>query len=393
MRVLHVIPSISPKDGGTTVALSLMARSLVCAGVEVDVATTDDDGPGCRMDVPLSQRVEGDGYGVFYFRKQTEFYKVSWPLSRWLARRVANYDLVHVHALFSHTSNSAARHAHARHVPCVITPHGVLNSYGMRCRRRIVKELSFRFVEQPLVRNAAAMHYGSRLEQVETEQLGVVAPAAMIPLGIDLQAFAQASGAERLVNQYPQVLGRTLVLFLSRIVADKGLDLLLPAFAEVKRKCPHAMLVIAGKGDETLTKSLHTEAERLGLAADIIWPGFLSGADKCSAFAAASVFVLPSYSESFGIALVEAMASGLPCLTTEGVAASADIRERDAGLVVSAEAGQLAQALSRLLEDAQLRARLGANARRLANERFSSETMGRALKKLYEDILAAHRKQ
>ena len=124
------------------------------------------------------------------------------------------------------------------------------------------------------------------------------------------------------------------------------------------------------------------------MSGDVLWTGFLEGADKLAALAAAQVFVLPSYSENFGIALVEALAAGLPCITTEGVAVSADVRECDAGLVVPSELSALTSALDRLLGDSDLRAKLGGNARRLAAQRFSLEAMGAALKRLYENVLA-----
>jgi len=97
---------------------------------------------------------------------------------------------------------------------------------------------------------------------------------------------------------------------------------------------------------------------------------------------------LPPYAENFGIALVEAFAAGLPCITTEGVAVSADVRECEAGLVVQAESSALESALDRLLGDADLRIKLGNNARRLAAQRFSLDAMGAALKRLYENVLA-----
>ncbi len=369
-----------------------MARGLAGRGVAVDAATTDDDGPGGRVATPLEQRVEQEGYGVFYFRKQTEFYKVSRPLGRWLQRHVAEYDLVHIHALFSHTSLAAARCARRAGVPYIIRPLGVLNRWGMANRRRWLKALSFRFVEQPVLRHAAAMHYTSRAEQREAEQAGATAPAAVIPLGIDTAAFQNPPGPDNFLKRFPQAKGRTLVLFLSRLDAKKGLDLLLPAFAEIKKTHPAAMLVIVGDGEKSYVAGLRGLAAQLGMADDITWTGFLGGADKLSAFAAASVFVLPSYSENFGIALVEALAAGLPCVTTDGVAVSEDIRESGAGLVVEAESKPFCEAMNRLLEDAALRTRFGANARKLATERFSVEAMGATLKKLYEDILLARKK-
>src|SRR6185436_478853 len=147
LTVLHVIPSVSPAHGGPTAAMSLMSRSLVQAGVAVDVATTDDDGPGKRAAGPLVQRVESDGYGTFFFPKQTEFYKVSLPLRSWLKQHVADYDLVHIHALFSYSSNCAARLAWRKKVPYIVRPLGVLNRWGIRHRRRGLKALSLRFIE------------------------------------------------------------------------------------------------------------------------------------------------------------------------------------------------------------------------------------------------------
>jgi len=395
MKILHVIPSISHKHGGTSSAVEAMAGTLLRAGVKVEVATTDDDGPGCRITPPPGRRLERDGYGVFYFHKQTEFYKVSLPFRRWLVEHASDYDLVHVHVVFSYTSNCAARLARRFRVPYLISPHGVLNGWGMDNRRRWLKRLSFRFVEKPLLRSAAAMHYTSRAEQREAEQTGATAPAAVIPLGIELAPFLNPPGADVFLNRFPQARGRTLVLFLSRFDPKKGLDLLLPAFAEVRRRQPAAMLVLAGAGEENFVAGVRERAAQLGLTNDVVWAGFLGGADKLSAFAAASVFVLPSYSENFGIALIEAMATGLPCLTTPGVAVAEDIRAHtpDALLMTSPVVQPLADALGRLLGDPGLRAQLGANARRVAAERFSVDAMGAALKKLYEDILQARRER
>ena len=354
----------------------------------MDVATTDDNGPGACLPVPLEESVPQDGWNTFYFRKQTEFYKVSWPFRRWVQQHAPDYDLVHIHALFSFTSNCAARAARRAAVPYVIRPLGVLNSWGMKNRRRLLKSFSFRFVEQPILRHAVAMHYTSYAEQIEAEQSGVTAPALVVPLGIDVGEYQKLPGPEQFFERFPEAAGRQVVLFLSRLDAKKGLDLLLQAFAKVHVHFPQSVLVIAGSGEESYVSRLRAQAQQLGLAEEIVWTGFLAGADKLSAFAATTAFTLPSYSENFGIALVEALAAGLPCVTTEGVAVSEDVREHDAGLVVPCDASAIALALQRILGDSQLRMRLGANAHRLAAERFSLVTMGLALRGEYQRILS-----
>ncbi len=389
MRVLHVIPSLSPVHGGPSVALPLIARSLSRAGVEVEVATTDDDGPGRRVvDVALGQRIERDGYGVYFFTKQSEFYKVSLPFSRWFSRNAEHYDIVHIHALFSFTSTAAARAARRLRVPYIIRPLGVLNRWGTRNRRPVLKATSFRFIELPILQHAAAIHYTSAAEQEEATAFGAPSRGVLIPLGLELDELVALPGPDRFLQRYPQAKGRPVILFLSRIDPKKGLDLLLPAFATVKQNHASAILVVAGKGEASYLESLQRKTKELSLvAADVVWTGHLEGADKLSAFAAATVYVLPSYSENFGIALVEAMAAGLPCVTTTGVAVSTEIRAADAGMVVEPDVSTLSLAMDRLLGDADLRKQLRERARCLVTERFSFEAMGRGLRELYERVV------
>jgi glycosyltransferase involved in cell wall biosynthesis len=363
-----------------------MAQALAGAGVRVDVATTDDDGPGRRVQGPVGGWVERDGFRVIQFRKQTEFYKVSLPFRRWVRRHARDYDLVHIHALFSFTSVVAARAARRAGVPYVVRPLGVLNRWGMENRRRRLKALSFRCLELPILRHAVAVHYTSRAEQREAEEVGVSAPALVIPLGIDLAPFTSLPGPDRFFERFSQARDRSVILFLSRIDPKKGLDLLLPAFAQVLSRFPRTLLVLAGSGDDRFVATLREEVSRLGLEADVLWAGFLTGADKLAAFSAATLFALPSHSENFGIALVEALAAGVPCLTTDSVAVSADLCDADAGVVVPRDMGAIADGMETLLRDPALRARISANGRRLAAERFSLEAMGAALAREYKTL-------
>ncbi|HEV8262655.1 MAG TPA: glycosyltransferase, partial [Burkholderiales bacterium] len=386
MKVLHVIPSLSATQGGPSVALPLMERVLTEAGVAVTVATTDDDGPRAHMSVRPGQPVIVNGATRFYFRKQTEFYKCSVPLWRWLVRRVREFDVVHVHALFSFASVAAARCALRSRIPYVVRPLGVLNRWGMENRRPWLKRISLRWIEGPLLRHAAAVHYTSRREQEEAEQAGVCAAGAVIPLGIDTRAFRQLPGPDRFQRRFPQAVGRTLILFLSRLDKKKGLDLLLPAFAKLRRKHPRPLLVLGGDGQDGFVRRLMNSARELGIQPDVVWAGHLEGEDKLSALSAASVFVLPSYSENFGIAAVEAFAAGLPSVLTSEVAVASEAQLAKAARVVPCEVASLTAALGEMLSDPELRAQMSANAVRLAAQRFSFEAMGKNLVNLYESI-------
>ena len=150
---------------------------------------------------------------------------------------------------------------------------------------------------------------------------------------------------------------------------------MLDAFAELKRRRPAALLVVAGDGEVNYVNSIKYRAERLGIAADVVWTGFLDGTEKFAAFSIARMFVLPSHSENFGIAVVEALAAGVPTIISREVGIARDIEAARAGIVVEREPTLLAQAMERLLVDAGLSGQLSANARKLAVERYSLEAM------------------
>jgi glycosyltransferase involved in cell wall biosynthesis len=385
MKVLHVIPSLSDRDGGPSAAMSCMARSLTEHSVQVDVATTS---PKSSRNCTEQIENQPDGWRLLQFRRQADFYKVSMPFRRWVGRHVTEYDLVHVHALFSFASVCAARAAYRAKVPYVVRPLGVLNEWGMRNRRPLLKRLSLRLIERPLLRRAAAVHYTSLQERVEAEGAGVQGRSVIIPLGVDLSAFEHLVGPRLFVERFPETAGKRIVLFLSRLDPKKGLDRLLPAFSAVQRSHADTILVIAGSGDQHFVKGLRRLAEELKLSHLVIWPGFLNGELKLSAFQAATVFVLPSHSENFGIALVEAMAAGLPCVTTMGVGIAQELGRAKAVVVTSGSEESLADALRTILSDDRDRQELGAKGRHVAHELFSSSAIGRALTQLYDQLVA-----
>ncbi len=438
MNVLHVIPSLSVKEGGPSFAATAMAEALAGQGVQVTVATTtasreQEAGSEEREDASTERRgynyeegVAGEedagsgghgegaaasdrGYNIIWFRREFEPYKVSFGLAKWLRKNVTEFDLVHVHALFSFSSTMGARIARQNGVPYVVRPLGVLNRWGMQNRRRIPKLISFRFVELPILLRAAAIHYTSEVERDEAALLDARLAeheSAVIPLPIEPRAWSKEQGAaskEPFFAQFPEAQGKRIILFLSRIDRKKGLELLIDAFEMVREKNKDVALVIAGDGEESYVRELRERARsnlRSGSAsgsacptnpekeAAIIWTGHLGGKMKAAVLAAADVFVLPSASENFGIAAAESLAAGVPTIVSEEVALSSDIRRYDAGVVVKRDVQQLAAAIGDLLSNKKRAAGLAANGRRLAEERYSPEAVGKALHQLYQKIIS-----
>jgi glycosyltransferase involved in cell wall biosynthesis len=390
MTVLHVIPSLSPRHGGPSVALPVIARALVRQGIAVTIATTDDHGAGETFATELGAYI-ADSHGVrsIYFHRNTGFYKFSWGLTQWLRRHVNEFDLVHIHALFSYSSVAAARLAHRARVPYIVRPLGVLNRWGLVNRRRLLKQASLRYIELPILRQAAAIHFTSESERREAAladpAIGTL-PSTVLSLPINAEAVR--NGDVRLFHErFPEARGREVVLFLSRIDQKKGIELLLHAFRTVQSEFPKALLVVAGSGEAGYLSSLRVLAEKLQVSRHVLWAGFLSGADKAAVLAAATLFVLPSYSENFGIAAAESLAAGVPTILTEGVALADEVAAARAGIVVPAEPEAIASAIRKLLSEPDTREAFGLKGKALADDRFSENRCGRALKELYESVV------
>ena len=390
IHALHVIPSLSPKHGGPSYAVRAIARALSTVDVDVTIATTDDDGDDARLKVPIGGPVKEDGAIAYYFRRDILPYKISFGLARWLRSNIRKFDIVHVHALFSFSSTVAAHVAHWQGVPYIVRPLGVLNRWGLENRRAFLKRISLPLVELPLLRHAAAVHYTSQAEKSEAgstsnEIAGL--KSAVIPLPIE----SETGNAQDFRQQFPQVARRRVVLFLSRVDEKKGIELLLEAFASVRRQISDAVLVIAGDGARSYVDQLRQRARELNIADQVIWTGHLQREVKAGAFAAADVFVLPSHSENFGIAAAEAIASAVPTIVTESVAISEDVRSYEAGIAVKNDPTELATAICRILSEPDLASRFTTNAQRLADERYEISAVGRQLRELYDAVLKTKR--
>ncbi len=345
MRVLHAIPSLSPAHGGPSQALPMMERALSAVGVVVETVTTDDDGRRRRVNKPLGRPLNENGAVRWYFPKQMEFYKVSVPLLRWLPREVRRFDVVHVHALFSFASVAAAWTVRCACVPYVIRPLGVLNRYGMTRRRALTKRASFRGIEGPLLRDAAAVHFTSGPEQAEAEMLGAPMRSVVIPLGIEHEA---PGDREAFLAAHPALRNRIRVLFLSRLDPKKNVEGLLRALNLLPAEFGDLALVVCGDGAVDYSAELRRLADTLGIADRVVWTGRLEGEAKSAALAAADLFLLPSFSENFGIAAVEALAAGLPCVLGRGVAIAEEIQAAGAGVCVDAAPEAIAEGIRAL---------------------------------------------
>jgi glycosyltransferase involved in cell wall biosynthesis len=242
---------------------------------------------------------------------------------------------------------------------------------------------------------AVALHFTSQRECETVAPLQLGPPSIVEPNGVDLVDFDPLPPPGTFRAKYPALGDKPIVLFLSRLHYKKGLHLLIPAFAQIKQR--DAMLVIAGPDSGGYQAVVEKLIERHNLQDRVILTGMLQGTQKIAALAEAAFFVLPSYQENFGIAVVEAMAAGTPPIISDSVNIHDEITAAQAGAVISVECSpqqsieQLTAAMDLWLANPDLCRQIGQRARAHVFERFGWEPLARRWVEHYQQLVASKR--
>ena len=298
------------------------------------------------------------------------------------ARAVAGAEVVHFHGIWQEHTRRGSRIARARHVPYLIAAHGMLEPWALR-HKALKKKLYTALVEGRNLRGASCLHALSRPEVGHLRAVAPRTPVAWIPNGVDLAPFADLPPRCELEADYPELAGKVVALFYGRLHAKKGLDLLVEALGRLQVDHPRLHLVLAGNDDGALGPTL-AQAEALGVRDRITVVGHAAGQFARRVWGAADLFALPSRSEGFSMAILEALAARLPVLATTACH-FAELAAADAGVIVEPTADDVTQGLRDLLDrsDAE-RAALAANGRRLVEGRYTWDDAAARLAEVYD---------
>jgi glycosyltransferase involved in cell wall biosynthesis len=254
-------------------------------------------------------------------------------------------------------------------------------------RKRASKAVLEVLYENKNLRSAAAVHFTADEEwRLAEESVGPL-NGVVIPLGVEIRDADALQEPGSFRDYYPQLANRPYLLFLGRINYKKGLDILISAFGVLIRRYPELRLVIAGPDNEAFLNQVMVWIREQEVQASVLIVGMLQGKRKLQAFRDAVAFVLPSYSENFGMAVVEAMACGTPVVISDRVNIARRLNELEAAIVVNCDPTELAAALSRLMEDRTLRDRLSRVGRAAVEAEYSWATVGERLDQLYSRIV------
>jgi glycosyltransferase involved in cell wall biosynthesis len=326
-RILHVISSMSPRDGGPPEGLRQLVQNYHAIGDEVEILSLDD---------PNEPFLKNFSFTVHAVGPPPVRYGISRPLIQWLDRNIRRFDLVVINGMWMFHGVAAWRAATQARVPYLVFTHGMLDVYfKKRYPLKHLKKMIYWPLQYRILQGARAVMFTSVAER----DLSAMSfkpnqwTSFVVPYGTNKPEGDPEAMRAAFYEKAPEVRGKRFLLFLSRIHEKKGCDLLIAAFAAIAERDPELHLVVAGPDQVGLQAKLEAQAQQLGIASRVHWPGMLGGPAKYGAFHAAEAFVLPSHQENFGIVVAEALAVGTPVLISNQINIYQDIIDDGVGLV------------------------------------------------------------
>ena len=310
-----------------------------------------------------------------------EFSLETWDF---LKKHIHEYDVVHCHGIWHF--GSVAPFLFKNNTPKAVTIHGLLDKWALNHGYWKKKIFSILF-QKRFLKRANLIQINNRDEQNDLRKyLGFQHPnVAIIPNGMQLDELANLPSRDTFRNAFNLPQDKILVLFMGRLNIKKGLDLLLPAFEKYVRQKDDTLLILAGPDD-----GYQADTERFiakhQLQDNIVMVGMLTGETKKAALADATIFALPSYSEGFSIAALEAMTAGVPALVSDRIGFDGTVAQYNAAHEAPLTVEGVYEGLQKLLQDPVYCDTLRQNAQKMVRELYDIEIVATNLVKEFAKI-------
>lgn len=314
MKILHIIRSVDPRVGGPIEGIKQLSKPNIAKGFQVEILSLDAPESDCVRQSPIRVHAMGPGMGKYGYSPR---------FKPWLSRHFAEYDAFIVNGIWQYHSLATRAVLTSKGLPYYVFTHGMLDPWFKRTYpfKHLKKWLYWPWAEYRVLRDARAVIFTCEEERLLARQSFWLYRANEVVTNYGT-SHPPGNGdelAQRFLVAQSHLQGKRIVLFLSRIQEKKGCDLLLDAFAQIAGQDARLHLLMAGPDQTGWAATLQAQAQRLGIADRISWPGMLQGDDKWGAFYASEVFCLPSHQENFGIVVAEALACGKPVLISDKV--------------------------------------------------------------------------
>jgi len=328
MKILRLISSVDPKNGGPIEGVKQLSAIHRSMGVEVEI---------CSLDSSEDEWVQNSEIKIYAIGPSISNYEYSPRLVPWLKAHADEYDAVIVQGLWQYVGFAAWHALAGTSTPYFVFTHGMLdpwfkNNYPLK---HLKKWLYWPWAEYRVLRDARRVIFTSEEERLLARESFYLykVKEAVTNYGVENPPADKDGLTTKFLNIYPKLQGKRIALYLSRIHEKKGCDLLIEAFAKISHLDENLLLVIAGPDQTGWVPKLKAHAELLGISQRITWLEMLQDDMKWGAFYAAEVFCLPSHQENFGIVVAEALACGKPVLISNKVNIWREIEADGAGFV------------------------------------------------------------
>jgi len=376
MRCMSVVGGMYSETNGVTRILCDLANAMVREGTPVTVYTAS-----CKGGTPAKHLLMPPAKCVWTTGKWLGALSYAPKLRHLIDQAMPDSDVVHTHSLWMLPNHYASKSAYRYKKPVVFTAHGIFEPWALRRSYWKKRPVAWWWQDRDL-HQAACIHVNSHQEIAGVKQYGLKNPIAVVPNGVDLSPFNQMPARDAFRESFPQLHGKRVALFLSRLHPKKGLAHLIQAWKRVAADHADWHLLLAGPDNGYEAESRRAVAD-LMLQNSVTFTGPLQGRRKIEAYATADVFVLPSFSEGFAMAILEAMAASLPVLITPGCNFS-EVLKANAGVIVNPTVASTEVGLRTLMEMSdQQRKEMGLRGRRLIEQSYTWEIIARQMIALF----------
>ncbi|VAW70382.1 Glycosyltransferase [hydrothermal vent metagenome] len=328
MKILRLISSVNLKYGGPIEGVNQLSAEHKKMGVEVEICSLDSPDAECVRESQIKVHALGPAFSSYCY---------STRIIPWLKLNANNYDAIIVQGLWQFIGFAAWRGLSSSSTPYYVFTHGMLDPWFKHTYplKHLKKWIYWLLAEYWVLRNARRVIFTSEEERLLARQSFSLynVNEAVTAYGVASPPDNESELIKKFIESFPHLKDKKIVLFLSRIHAKKGCDLLIEGFSRIVDRDEKLHLVIAGPDQEGWEQKLKAQAELSGITDRITWTGMLYRDMKWGAFYAADVFCLPSHQENFGIVVAEALACGKPVLISNKINIWREINEAGAGFV------------------------------------------------------------
>ena len=385
MHIAYVLTCLEEHRGGVPRSTQGLANAVAKQGPSISfwsVASGNDR--DALRETKLDSHVFEPAWPRGWFRSP--------GFSKVLRRHAEETDLFHIQELWAYPEVAAAKVANRTDTPYIIVPRGVLEPWRIRQKGylKYLKKTAFlNLLGRSILDNSACLHAITPGEVDGFRQVGYQGPITVVPNGVDARVCDLSRDPSEAEECWPVLRNRRVVLFLSRLDTEKGLDQLLPAWVKLKERKGYedALLVLAGPDYAGYQSKIDALIDQYDLESSILITGMVKGREKEALIARSDIYTLPSYSEGFSMSILENMAAGKPVLITPGCHFPEAV-EAGAGICVEPESGQIEEGLKYLLDlSSEDHERMGMAGKKLVRENYTWDIAARKMITVYRCIL------